>query len=344
METIMDDAARKEADSKVNAAWIAIQTFYLANAKVVITTCGSSGSQILRSFKPHLCLVDETSQFSEVECLAPFVTFYQSLSTIVLVGDHEQLKPTVTSMEMNEFGDQNALSLFQRLVVNGDVPRTMLRVQYRMHPSISRFPNDNFYGGKLFDHYSSQERGVGQMFEKWARKYRGCASGQRSIFVSVNDGQLLRETGGFSKINTVNAGVVRDIVNSMVTYGIPVKDVIVFSFYKAQVALIKRLLAVEGPQGIRVETVDSSQGSENAIVVIDVVTPGGEDGPMGFVKDPNRMNVSLTRARDGLVVVGKLDMAVKSFSTRGTSLWKKFTQHHRRPNRTLKRGWILLNG
>ena len=40
-----------------------------------------------------------------------------------------------------------ALSLFERLVSAGVVPE-LLDTQYRMHPAISQFPSDCFYGGR----------------------------------------------------------------------------------------------------------------------------------------------------------------------------------------------------
>ena len=62
------------------------------------------------------------------------------------VGDHCQLPPTVVSEQADAEG--LTLSLFERLVQAGVRP-TMLDIQYRMHPAISQFPSDCFYGGKV---------------------------------------------------------------------------------------------------------------------------------------------------------------------------------------------------
>lgn len=51
--------------------------------------------------------------------------------------------------------------------------------------------------------------------------------------------------------------------------------------------------------GIQLRTVDGFQGGEAPIVLLDLVIT---DHP-GFVREPNRLNVTLTRARDGLIVV-----------------------------------------
>jgi superfamily I DNA and/or RNA helicase len=57
--------------------------------------------------------------------------------------------PVITSREaqLNGLG----ISLFERLTEEGVVPSIMLDVQYRMHPSISRFPSLEFYDFALQD-------------------------------------------------------------------------------------------------------------------------------------------------------------------------------------------------
>ena len=69
---------------------------------------------------------------------------------LVLVGDHKQLPALVQSKHCQQakFGR----SLMERLMDLG-VDSTMLNVQHRMHPSISVFPSQQFYGGRLEDHH-----------------------------------------------------------------------------------------------------------------------------------------------------------------------------------------------
>lgn len=54
---------------------------------------------------------------------------------------------------------------------------------------------------------------------------------------------------------------------------------------------------------IQVNTVDSFQGSECDIIVLSCVRSEG----IGFVKDPNRLNVSLTRAKHSLILCGNFN-------------------------------------
>ena len=55
-------------------------------------------------------------------------------------------------------------------------------------------------------------------------------------------------------------------------------------------------------QGVEVNTVDGFQGSEKDVIIISCVRSGGNS--IGFLKDSERLNVALTRARKSLVIIG----------------------------------------
>jgi regulator of nonsense transcripts 1 len=96
-------------------------------------------------------MVDEATQATEPAVLVPLT---RGCRQLVLVGDHCQLPPTVLSTRAEEEG--LGVPLFSRMVACG-VPPFMLDTQYRMHPGISMFPSDLFYG-KMF--CASRQRAV----------------------------------------------------------------------------------------------------------------------------------------------------------------------------------------
>ena len=67
--------------------------------------------------------------------------------------------------------------------------------------------------------------------------------------------------------------------------------------------------------------IDNYQGEENDIVVASL-TRSNEEGNIGFMSSPERLNVLLSRARNGLIIIGNSETFLKSRS--GKEIWSKF--------------------
>jgi hypothetical protein len=93
-----------------------------------------------------IVFLDEASMSTEPASLIPLMKGAQHIS---LIGDHKQLPPVITSREAQSAGFD--ISLFERLIREGNVPSVMLDTQYRMHPSLARFPSGEFYDCLLRD-------------------------------------------------------------------------------------------------------------------------------------------------------------------------------------------------
>lgn len=85
--------------------------------------------------------------------------------------------------------------------------------------------------------------------------------------------------------------------------GVPAQDIAVITPYHAQVRLLRELLRQPLAQGLDLGTVDSFQGREKEVILVDLVR-SNERGELGFLQDTRRMNVALTRARRLLIVIG----------------------------------------
>jgi regulator of nonsense transcripts 1 len=83
----------------------------------------------------------------------------------------------------------------------------LLQVQYRMHPVLSAFPNSAFYGGRLTDGVTAEERCSPQPFP-WP------AADVPLLFVDVAEGAEEVAAGG-SKLNRAEA----DMVQQVITFG-----------------------------------------------------------------------------------------------------------------------------
>lgn len=127
----------------------AIQADVLHRADVVCTTAIAAGSSQLASIDFPIVFLDESSMATEPIALIPLM---KGCAHLGLVGDHKQLPPVLHCADARRAG--LSTSLFERLMRRSGaaaVPSTMLDEQFRMHPALARFPNDNFYDGALHD-------------------------------------------------------------------------------------------------------------------------------------------------------------------------------------------------
>merc|ERR1712110_648704 len=87
-----------------------------------------------------------------------------------------------------------------------------------------------------------------------------------------------------------------------------VTEVGVVTPYVAQVRQLKRMLKNVVPEGadpelLEIASVDNFQGREKDLIVFSAVRCN-RTGTVGFLADWRRLNVMITRARRGLIVVG----------------------------------------
>lgn len=82
-------------------------------------------------------------------CVYAYMCVYAptpQVQSLVMVGDPQQLPPTVRCQEAERLG--LGLSLFERVQAMGLKP-LLLDTQYRMHPKLAEFPSAKFYKGLL---------------------------------------------------------------------------------------------------------------------------------------------------------------------------------------------------
>jgi len=290
----------------------------MAGADVILATLSSSLSREMDKYfvqgvgtvrsagamRPiSVCIMDEASQCVEPEALIPLKLGFNKL---VMVGDHEQLPATVTSMKAKELDYQQ--SLFGRLfsfltgggsnqmetassagntppMVSTKCPVLRLDTQYRMHQEIADWPARYFYGGLLTSGGQTRDS---MMAPYTVMHVQGVAK--------VEGGNCWNKKEEKAIINIIQA--IRELLGDKPSIG-------VITFYAKQRQNISLEVQNKKLSNIIVNTVDGFQGSERDIIIISCVRGG--PGGIGFLKDRQRLNVALTRARFGLVVAGNME-------------------------------------
>ncbi|KAI8608933.1 AAA domain-containing protein [Chytriomyces sp. MP71] len=152
------------------------------------------------------------------------------------------------------------------------------------------FSSKTWYGGEVRAHASARDLAALE-----CKPFDGL---RRVAFVDV-DGKEEFCGRVESYRNLEEAERVASIVASMVRAGVCSLDVGVISGYSAQVELIRICLELEG---LSDRTVDGFQGQERKVIIFSGVRSKEN---LGFLSDHRRLNVMLTRAKQGLVVVGR---------------------------------------
>lgn len=279
------DAEKKRGRDEIHRA--------IEQAEVVCCTAMGAGSGMLTDYNFPRALMDEASQATEPASVVPVC---KGCKQLVLVGDHCQLPPTVSSDLATKAG--MCLSLFERLAIAG-VQTAMLAVQYRMHPIISEFPRNHFYAGELADGISGQNRPAPEGFA-WPDPLHPLA------LVPVTGWE--RKEGTSWENEAEAQAVVRVVQGLLRNRRLLEAELGVCTPYGAQARLVRRMLQRVGIRtgrdsgGIEVNSVDSFQGREKDCIVLSTVR-SNTTGQIGFTADWRRANVAFTRAKRGLVVV-----------------------------------------
>jgi len=291
-------------------------------ADVICCTCIGAGDPRLARMKFSSILIDESMQSTEPECMVPAVLGAKQL---ILVGDHCQLGPVVMCKKAANGGLSQ--SLFERLVVLGIRP-FRLEVQYRMHPQLSKFPSNFFYEGSLQNGVSGEDRKLSVEFP-WPQP-------DAPMMFYVATGQEEIAGSGTSFLNRTEAASVEKIATKFLKAGIKPEQIGVVTPYEGQRSFLVQYMSYQGSlnskiyQELEVASVDAFQGREKDIIIISCVRSNEHQG-IGFLADPRRLNVALTRAKYAVIVVGNPKVLSKN------PLWNHLL-HHYKENRCLVEG------
>ena len=81
-------------------------------------------------------------------------------------------------------------------------------------------------------------------------------------------------------------------------------EIAILTPYSSQRSLLKQRLKRFISKGLFVDSIDKAQGTERSLILLSLVRSSATSRSIGFVSDPRRLNVAITRAKFGLIVVG----------------------------------------
>ncbi|XP_059152220.1 RNA helicase Mov10l1-like [Physella acuta] len=292
----------------------------IARHRVIICTCTMAGTLYALGIRgghfTHV-FVDECGQATEPECLIPMGLVSGAEGQIILAGDPKQLGPIIMSPLAKLYGLE--LSLLERLMDRAPYLRdnteaaehggfdsalvTMLVNNYRSHPDILALPSRLFYYNQL---EPFADPSLTHTLAKWKLLPK---SGFPIIFHGIR-GTDIRETNSPSWFNPEETIYVVKYLQGVLKEGVKPEDIGIITPYRKQVEKICLMIDRLGIPEVKVGSVEEFQGQERQVIIISTVRSNekliGSDvrHTLGFLSNPKRFNVSITRAISLLILVG----------------------------------------
>jgi hypothetical protein len=258
----------------------------------------------------HLTCVDEASQMVLSHGLMAIAGMAEN-GRILVAGDNKQLPPIRVEHDHDVDGRRLGSSLYAFLQAAG-VPEFPFDETFRLNEPLTRFPRDRFYENRFRSVVPERRlaliEGWEQGLDDWERV---ALDPEYPICVLIHDGP---PTGSS---NPFEAAIAAKLGRLLFRRLPPTKDgadaadkwqhrLAIVSPHRAQNALIRNMLA-QGPEGAGavVETVDRIQGRERDAMVVSytVADPEFALAEAEFIFSPERLNVTVTRARGKLVLI-----------------------------------------
>lgn len=291
---------------------------------IVATTFGAGTRRLLDVCESQVSVVmiDEAAHEREDNLLPIYEARFSRAKGFIHAGDHIQLAPHCQAEEAKmPFKKQLEKSVMLRLL-NLGFPYEALTLQNRMVEDIVAIANKLAYDNQLTTHTAAElkNRPIAGVFLAYARKIYHM--GSNVIFMDVMKGDLnvVDTNSAGSRYNTLFAILIINEIprllklNKTATIG-------VITGYKAQrniflAALTNmlndpELVAMGVDKRVRILTFDAAIGKEFDYVLMDLLVARTH----GFLADRRRLVVALTRARNGLIIVGNVKQI--EFANRG---------------------------
>ncbi|XP_054837044.1 helicase MOV-10 isoform X2 [Eublepharis macularius] len=309
----------------------------LKSYRVIVTTLVTAGRLVSadfpRGYFSHV-FIDESGHAVEPESLVAIAGLLAMMDPktnakggqLVLAGDPQQLGPILRSPLAIEHGLE--LSLLERLMHHNSLYKkkdgsynpcfvTKLLRNYRSHAAILKFPNEKFYEGELQVHADPV---ITDSYCSWSGLVK---QGFPIIFHGVC-GEDQREEKSPSFFNIAEIDVLINYLSKLLLEPqgkkglsrISPKEIGIISPYRKQVEKIRRAIQLSKLKDLshikdlKVGSVEEFQGQERRVLLISTVRSNSEyfyideEFSLGFLKNPKRFNVAVTRSKALLIVIG----------------------------------------
>ncbi|XP_024125640.1 NFX1-type zinc finger-containing protein 1 isoform X2 [Oryzias melastigma] len=286
MKSLESEAAYQNAVDRLADVKRQQNLYVLKEAKVIgMTTTGAAKfRKSLQEVRPCVVIVEEAAEVLEAHTIT---TLSKACQHLILIGDHQQLRPSATVFELAKNFNLE-ISMFERLVKMG-LPYVRLDYQHRMRPEIACLLTPHIYS-ELENHPSVLE-------------YENIKGLNTSLFFVEHSYPEEEIKDGRSHQNSHEAKFVVALCRYLLFQDYKPEQITILTTYTGQLFCLRKLMPASEFSGVKVHVVDKYQGEENDIVLLSLVRSNLQ-GKVGFLSIPNRVCVALSRAKKGLYCIG----------------------------------------
>lgn len=287
-----------------------IEEYFIKNATIVLGTCsGFASNPFISDTTFDYVIVDEAAKATLPEIMISMV----KANKVVLVGDQMQLPPIFDQGAIGRADKQLDISTLKNggfgkiFDILPNSCRETLSTQYRMHPCIGDMISSVFYENMLQNGVRIEERTLDlPSFSNSAMLWistSNCYNEKRF------EQRIITANGNASYSNPLEVKILQEYIKKLdVEIGDKKYSIGIITPYRAQLDLIQKRIKMLNISNISVEanTVDAFQGSQKDIILYSTVR-SSYTPQIGFLKEHSRLNVSFSRAKSLLIIVGDLD-------------------------------------
>lgn len=257
---------------------------------VIGATPFATCSNRLEGYSFDTIIFDEASQVT----LPLAIMAMRTGKRFIFVGDHQQLPPVILSESV-----LSSESAFAKLLQNNTEVSVMLNETYRMNQWLADWPSRTYYAGRL------QAKGGNQKRHLPITPVQGPVG---SVLAPEEPLVYIPSPGDNKRNhNDSEATLVEEIILAAIASGLDSKEIgVVVPFRLHGKNIRKKLAQHQLDQIIVADTVERMQGQEREFIIISLCSthPGYLAAVAEFLFMAERINVSITRARTKLVLIG----------------------------------------
>ncbi len=218
----------------------------------------------------------------------------------VFIGDQKQLPPVLLARSIL---DNLPGSIFAKLTLH-NVDSVMLTDTYRLNRELAAWPSTSFYGGRLRAAGPNRERKLVLKARLDADPFDAVLRTPAStVYIPTRDPSARSR-------NPQEAQLVASLCAAAIEGGLAPREIGIVTPFRAHGRTVRRALAERlgwhTARAIVADTVERMQGQERELVILSLATGNLRflAAIAGFFFQPERLNVSVTRAMTKLVILG----------------------------------------